>query len=106
MLADLIVAEEEGSVLSRERKVRDACHIWVDALAHVDEMKASNSSPALMERANESFIPQLAEAYFLLRLKFADFQITMVQTAEKGLRAGIETENILFLAFDSPRQDY
>jgi hypothetical protein len=107
ILANFALEKEKGLKLFQERMKDEGCLVWQDAALDIDKIVESSSWPTLIKRGGQSFISQLAELYFLVRLNAAHVQLLDMQEGIKpAMFAGIMAEDALNSATKSLRQDH
>jgi hypothetical protein len=107
VLADFMAAKAKGSKLFQQGKKDEGSLEWADAALEIDKMVQSSSWEALVKRGGESFVSQLAEPYFLVRLNVAHVQImSMSQRPGSAYFAGVMAEDNLNMAVKAIMKDY
>lgn len=106
ILEALRLAKDNGTRLFKERNYEEACLYWQDAALEVDKAQRSDSWPHLVRKANDAFVPELAELYFLTRLNIAHIQLSKMKDPIQLFSAGLMAEDALESAMRSLKMDF
>ena len=99
-------AKEDGSRLFREGKKEEGSLRWQDAALDLDKVHESSSWVNLVRRGGESFVSQLAEIYFLMRLNIAHHFLCSVQGPQPVPFACLMAEDSLTCAVKSMKKGF
>jgi hypothetical protein len=107
VLSEFRIAKEAGTQLFQQGDIPNASLTWQDAAVDIDKITGSTAWPKLVARGDQTFISQLAELYFLVRLNIAHIQLAqMIEDPASAYFAGIMAEDALDCAVKSIKQDY
>lgn len=106
ILVDVTAAKAKGTGLFQQRELDDAAAVWQDSAVDVETFIKSKSWSAITRKGGESFVPQLAELYFSMRLNVVHIHIKSMQENKTPGVFNILANDSLTMAVQSMKQDF
>jgi len=106
------MAKEWGSRLYQAGMCEDACEVWLDGAAAIEQIHESSSWPSLVRSGDANFVPTVAELSFLMRLNIIHHQIADMESPGSkflpitGFIAGQLAHHALSMVHQSLERDY